>query len=99
MKYLNKKKTAEEMEQEYQHTSAVDYNLKDGQTSVLQLKNHLMPPYGTPPHPYVAMYPPGGIYAPPSMPPGNNTPGNTEVDGKSPDGKENFLLEGQRVVW
>ncbi|XP_023743703.1 bZIP transcription factor 68 isoform X2 [Lactuca sativa] len=69
---------------------------------------HLMPPYGTPPHPYVAMYPPGGIYAHPSMPPGsypfspyampspngvveasgNNTPGNTEVDGKSPDGKE-----------
>ena len=29
----------------------------------------LMPPYGTPPHPYVAMYPPGGIYAHPSMPP------------------------------
>jgi len=28
-----------------------------------------MPPYGTPPHPYVAMYPPGGIYAHPSMPP------------------------------
>ncbi|KAI3703563.1 hypothetical protein L1987_73724 [Smallanthus sonchifolius] len=32
---------------------------------------HLMPPYGTPPHPYVAMYPPGGIYAHPSMPPGS----------------------------
>ncbi|KAL9328590.1 hypothetical protein ACSQ67_003593 [Phaseolus vulgaris] len=30
-----------------------------------------MPPYGTPPHPYVAMYPPGGIYAHPSMPPGS----------------------------
>ncbi|CAI9095299.1 OLC1v1031218C1 [Oldenlandia corymbosa var. corymbosa] len=29
-----------------------------------------MPPYGTPPHPYVAMYPPGGIYAH-SMPPGS----------------------------
>lgn len=28
-----------------------------------------MPPYGTPPHPYVAMYPHGGIYAHPSMPP------------------------------
>jgi len=28
-----------------------------------------MPPYGTPPHPYVAMYPPGGMYAHPSMPP------------------------------
>ncbi|XP_019101303.1 PREDICTED: bZIP transcription factor 16-like isoform X1 [Camelina sativa] len=22
---------------------------------------HMMPPYGTPPHPYVAMYPPGGM--------------------------------------
>nr|GMC52112.1 bZIP transcription factor 16-like [Ipomoea batatas] len=32
--------------------------------------NHLMPPYGTPPHPYVAMYPHGSIYAHPSMPPG-----------------------------
>lgn len=30
---------------------------------------HLMPPYGTPPHPYVAMYPPGGLYAHPSIPP------------------------------
>lgn len=27
-----------------------------------------MPPYGTPPHPYVAMYPHGGIYAHPSIP-------------------------------
>ncbi|KAI4328021.1 hypothetical protein L6164_020418 [Bauhinia variegata] len=32
---------------------------------------HIMPPYGTPPHPYVAMYPHGGIYAHPSMPPGS----------------------------
>ncbi|PWA65681.1 Basic-leucine zipper domain-containing protein [Artemisia annua] len=32
---------------------------------------HLMPPYGTPPHPYVAMYPHGGLYAHPSMPPGS----------------------------
>ncbi|XP_054810615.1 bZIP transcription factor 16-like isoform X2 [Prosopis cineraria] len=32
---------------------------------------HIMPAYGTPPHPYVAMYPPGGIYAHPSMPPGS----------------------------
>ncbi|CAD5173034.1 unnamed protein product [Musa acuminata subsp. malaccensis] len=30
---------------------------------------HLMPPYGTPPPPYV-MYPPGGLYSHPSMPPG-----------------------------
>ncbi|MCI05176.1 transcription factor HBP-1a-like, partial [Trifolium medium] len=30
----------------------------------------MMPPYGTPPHPYVTMYPHhGGIYAHPSMPP------------------------------
>ncbi|KAK9716144.1 hypothetical protein RND81_06G213800 [Saponaria officinalis] len=31
----------------------------------------MMPPYGTPPHPYVAMYPHGGLYAHPSMPPGS----------------------------
>ncbi|XP_076894683.1 bZIP transcription factor 68-like isoform X2 [Bidens hawaiensis] len=31
---------------------------------------HLMPPYGTAPHPYV-MYPHGGLYAHPSMPPGS----------------------------
>ncbi|XP_038888152.1 bZIP transcription factor 16-like isoform X3 [Benincasa hispida] len=31
----------------------------------------IMPPYGTPPHPYVAMYPHGGIYAHPPMPPGS----------------------------
>lgn len=29
----------------------------------------IMPPYGTPPHPYVAMYPHGGIYAHPSIHP------------------------------
>lgn len=39
MKYLNKKKTAEEMEQHYQTTSSVDYSLKEGQTIVLPLKN------------------------------------------------------------
>ncbi|KAK4770172.1 hypothetical protein SAY87_030704 [Trapa incisa] len=38
-RYLNKKKTAEEMEQHYQHTSSVDYCLKEGETLVLQLKN------------------------------------------------------------
>jgi hypothetical protein len=36
---LNKKKTAEEMEQQYQNTSSVDYSLKEGETIVLQLKN------------------------------------------------------------
>lgn len=39
MKYLNKKKTAEEMEEQYQN-STVDYSLKDGETIVLQLKNN-----------------------------------------------------------
>ncbi|KZV27266.1 Adaptin ear-binding coat-associated protein 1 NECAP-1 isoform 1 [Dorcoceras hygrometricum] len=39
MKYLNKKKTAEEMEQQHQKTSSVDYSLKEGETLVLQLKN------------------------------------------------------------
>ncbi|XP_052178724.1 uncharacterized protein LOC127792310 [Diospyros lotus] len=40
MNYLNKKKTAEEMEQQYQKTNSVDYSLKDGETIVLQLKNN-----------------------------------------------------------
>ncbi|CAN6572982.1 hypothetical protein ACFX13_047786 [Malus domestica] len=39
MKYLDKKKTAEEMEQKFQQTSLVDYSLKEGETIVLQLKN------------------------------------------------------------
>jgi hypothetical protein len=39
MKYLNKKKTAEEMEQNYQKSSSADYSLKDGETLVLQIKN------------------------------------------------------------
>ncbi|XP_068336713.1 uncharacterized protein At1g03900-like isoform X2 [Pyrus communis] len=32
MKYLDKKKTAEEMEQKFQQTSLVDYSLKEGET-------------------------------------------------------------------
>ncbi|KAJ6808977.1 uncharacterized protein M6B38_163880 [Iris pallida] len=40
MKYLNKKKTAEEMEQHYQKTSSVDYSLKEGETLVLQINNN-----------------------------------------------------------
>ncbi|KAG8477183.1 hypothetical protein CXB51_030962 [Gossypium anomalum] len=32
MKYLNKKKTAEEMEQQFQKSSSVDYSLKEGET-------------------------------------------------------------------
>ncbi|KAE8812658.1 hypothetical protein D1007_10360 [Hordeum vulgare] len=39
MKYLNKKKTAEEMVQHYENTSSVDYSLKEGETLVLQIKN------------------------------------------------------------
>ncbi|KAG5233274.1 adaptin ear-binding coat-associated protein [Salix suchowensis] len=39
MKYLDKKKTAEEMEQHFQTTSSVDYSLKEGETIVLQMKN------------------------------------------------------------
>uniref|UniRef100_R7W3C0 NECAP PHear domain-containing protein n=1 Tax=Aegilops tauschii TaxID=37682 RepID=R7W3C0_AEGTA len=38
-RYLNKKKTAEEMVQHYENTSSVDYSLKEGETLVLQLKN------------------------------------------------------------
>ncbi|XP_068650413.1 bZIP transcription factor 1-B-like isoform X2 [Aristolochia californica] len=33
----------------------------------------LMAPYGTPPPPYFAMYPHGGLYAHPSMPPGSHS--------------------------
>ncbi|KAI5661832.1 hypothetical protein M9H77_21155 [Catharanthus roseus] len=40
MKYLNKKKVAEEMEQQYQQTSSVDYSLKEGETLVLQIKTN-----------------------------------------------------------
>ncbi|KAK7290857.1 hypothetical protein RIF29_05591 [Crotalaria pallida] len=40
MKYLDKKKTAEEMEQQYQQCSSVDYSLKEGETLVLQIKTN-----------------------------------------------------------
>ncbi|KAF8389689.1 hypothetical protein HHK36_024208 [Tetracentron sinense] len=33
---------------------------------------HIFPPYGTPPPPYVTMYPHGGLYAHPSIPPGSH---------------------------
>ncbi|XP_044465585.1 uncharacterized protein At1g03900 [Mangifera indica] len=39
MKYLNKKKTAEEMEQHFQNTSSVDYTLKEGETIHIEIKN------------------------------------------------------------
>ncbi|OIW15508.1 hypothetical protein TanjilG_27359 [Lupinus angustifolius] len=40
MKYLDKKTTAEEMEQQYQQNSSVDYSLKEGETLVLQIKSN-----------------------------------------------------------
>ncbi|URD99777.1 hypothetical protein MUK42_31370 [Musa troglodytarum] len=62
---------------------------------------HLMPPYGTPPPPYV-MYPPGGLYSHPSIPPGAHPfspyamaspSSNVEASGTAPgveiDGKNN----------
>ncbi|XP_074574730.1 bZIP transcription factor 1-A-like isoform X3 [Curcuma longa] len=67
-----------------------------------------MPPYGTPPPPYV-MYPPGGLY--PSMPPGahpfspyamtspnsnveaSGAIAGTEVDGKSSEGMERSAIK------
>ncbi|XP_018439772.1 bZIP transcription factor 16 [Raphanus sativus] len=59
---------------------------------------HMMPPYGTPPpHPYVTMYPPGGMYGHPSMPPGSypyspyampSPNGMTEASGNTTGGTE-----------
>ncbi|KAF6148601.1 hypothetical protein GIB67_042560 [Kingdonia uniflora] len=58
---------------------------------------HLMPPYGTPPHPYVTMYPHGGLYGHPSMPPGPHPfspyampspSANPEASGTMPGGVE-----------
>lgn len=40
MKYLNKKKEAEEMEQEYQSRPSADYSLKEGETIHLEIKKH-----------------------------------------------------------
>ncbi|KAK4286096.1 hypothetical protein QN277_002704 [Acacia crassicarpa] len=40
MKYLNKKKEAEEMEQHFQQTSSTDYSLKEGETLKLQIKTN-----------------------------------------------------------
>ncbi|XP_026664247.2 bZIP transcription factor 1-D-like isoform X1 [Phoenix dactylifera] len=57
---------------------------------------HLMPPFGTPPPPYV-MYPHGGLYAHPSIPPGSHpfspyavpsTNGNPEASGTVTTGME-----------
>ncbi|CAF2226931.1 unnamed protein product [Brassica napus] len=65
----------------------------------------MMPPYGTPPHPYVAMYPPGRMYGhPSSLPPvlllhfGSSgyvfKTGNTEGDGsKQAEVKEKLPIK------
>ncbi|XP_062224198.1 transcription factor HBP-1a-like isoform X2 [Phragmites australis] len=55
----------------------------------------MVPPYGTPPPPYV-MYPPGTVYAHPSTPPGMHpfnhypmpTNGNAETPGAAPSAPE-----------
>ncbi|PIN07734.1 hypothetical protein CDL12_19697 [Handroanthus impetiginosus] len=56
-----------------------------------------IPPYGTPPHPYVAMYPHGGLYAHPTMPPGSypfspfampSPNGIAEASGNTPSNME-----------
>ncbi|GMQ04211.1 hypothetical protein CsSME_00049705 [Camellia sinensis var. sinensis] len=68
-----------------------------------------MPPYGTPPHPYVAMYPHGGIYAHPSMPPGSypfspfampSPNGMAEASGNMPSSMEadGKLSEGKEKL-
>ncbi|KAF8091376.1 hypothetical protein N665_0447s0034 [Sinapis alba] len=60
---------------------------------------HMRPPDGTspPPHSYVTMYPPGGMYANPSMPPGSypyspyavpSQNGMTEASGNTTGGTE-----------
>ncbi|CAL5436341.1 unnamed protein product [Camellia sinensis] len=70
---------------------------------------HIMPPYGTPPHPYVAMYPHGGIYAHPSMPPGSypfspfampSPNGMAEASGNMPSSMEadGKLSEGKEKL-
>ncbi|KAJ0987272.1 hypothetical protein J5N97_005628 [Dioscorea zingiberensis] len=47
----------------------------------------ILPPYGTPSSPYVAIYPPMGLYPHPS-PPMNATANAAEMDGKSMGNKE-----------
>ncbi|KAI8530619.1 hypothetical protein RHMOL_Rhmol11G0073600 [Rhododendron molle] len=53
---------------------------------------HIMPPYGMTPHPYVAVYPHGGIYAHPFIPPGN-TLSSMETDGKLSEGREKLPIK------
>ncbi|CAN6486609.1 unnamed protein product [Victoria cruziana] len=58
---------------------------------------HLMPPYGTPPPPYVAMYPHSGLYAHASLAPGSHPfspyamlspASNADGSGAAPSGNE-----------
>ncbi|KAH0914618.1 hypothetical protein HID58_029064 [Brassica napus] len=63
------------------------YGLEENEDSLM---DYMMPPYGTPPHPYVAMYPPGRMYGHPSSLP----PGNTEGDGsKQAEVKEKLPIK------
>ncbi|KAH0930339.1 LOW QUALITY PROTEIN: hypothetical protein HID58_016066, partial [Brassica napus] len=78
----------------------------------LPVVKHVMPPYGTPTHPYVTMYPPGGMYGHPSIPPGSypyspyampspngmtEAFGNTtEGDGKQSEVKEKLPIKRSR---
>ncbi|KAK7307553.1 hypothetical protein VNO77_40730 [Canavalia gladiata] len=59
-------------------------------------QHHLIPPYGTP-VPYPAIYPPGSVYAHPSM---AMTPGTTqnasEFVGKGPDGKDGVSTKSSK---
>ncbi|CAN8276433.1 unnamed protein product [Cochlearia groenlandica] len=51
-------------------------------------QHHIMPPYGTP-VPYPAMYPPGAVYAHPSMPmPPTSGPTNKETAKENASGKK-----------
>ncbi|CAI9785032.1 unnamed protein product [Fraxinus pennsylvanica] len=60
-----------------------------------------MPPFSTPPHPYVAMYPPGGIYAHPTIPPGSYhfspfaMPSPNGIAEASPNTPGNVELDGK----
>ncbi|XP_022860760.1 bZIP transcription factor 16-like isoform X1 [Olea europaea var. sylvestris] len=60
-----------------------------------------MPPFGTPPHPYVAMYPPGSIYAHPTIPPGSYPfspfamPSPNGIAEASPNTPGNMELDGK----
>ncbi|XP_073303213.1 bZIP transcription factor 16-like [Primulina huaijiensis] len=60
-----------------------------------------IPPYGTPPHPYVAMYPHGGIYAHPTMAPGSypfspfTMPSSNGVAEASANSPSNMEVDGK----